>query len=322
MVRAKAMTSGGIHAVKVIRSRAALLLFLLLPASAVSQPQPISPAANARLPANVGWVGLNRSPKALLSDHRRLTAALASLKAQRKGVVDAYVVVAGLDGDAVFGREAREAGRVLARRFDAAGRTVVLAADEGKDAAPASPANLAIVLARVAEMMDRSEDALVVYTTSHGNERTGIAYRDKARGAGAITPQRYAAMLRDLGIARRLIIVSACYSGSFVRPLQSDAGVVISAAAADRPSFGCNPGNDWTYFGDALINRALRKPQRLTAAFEEARGLVAGWEAAGKLGESKPQISVGGQTARWLAAIDKRIPATATAPVGRSPAAR
>ena len=37
------------------------------------------------------------------------------------GVVDAYVVVAALDADPVFNREAREAGRVLARRFDAAG---------------------------------------------------------------------------------------------------------------------------------------------------------------------------------------------------------
>ena len=67
--------------------------------------------------------------------------ALAGLKPQRPGVVDAYVVVAALDTDPVFDREAREAGRVLASRFDAAGRTIVLAEDEGSDRAdaPATP---------------------------------------------------------------------------------------------------------------------------------------------------------------------------------------
>ena len=49
-----------------------------------------------------------------------MTRALATLQPQRKGVVDAYVVTVGLDSDPVFGREAREAGKVLSRRYDAA----------------------------------------------------------------------------------------------------------------------------------------------------------------------------------------------------------
>src|SRR6478672_8940991 len=88
------------------------------------------------------------------ADDQRLQAALASLEPQRAGIVDAYVVVAALDGDGVFGREAREAGRVLARRFDANGRTIVLATDEGASRAdaPMSPQALTSALARVAEL--------------------------------------------------------------------------------------------------------------------------------------------------------------------------
>jgi hypothetical protein len=67
-----------------------------------------------------------------LAEHRRSTKALAALAPQRKGVVDAYVVSIGLDSDPVFGREAREAGKVLSRRFDAAGRTLVLAGSDGR----------------------------------------------------------------------------------------------------------------------------------------------------------------------------------------------
>jgi len=51
-----------------------------------------------------------RSARFELAEHRRLGDALARLAPQRKGVVDAYVVALALDSDAVFGREAREAG--------------------------------------------------------------------------------------------------------------------------------------------------------------------------------------------------------------------
>jgi len=300
-----------------------LALVLLVPSSAGSRTGPVvAPPAQPQIMANVGWVGFNRSPKSLLADHRRLTRALTAMKPQRKGIVDAYVVVAALDGDAVFGREAREAGRVLTRRFGAEGRSIVLAAGEGGDVPAGSPSSFAIALAGVAELMDRREDVLVVYTTSHGSAANGLAYRDRARGAGAISPQRCATLLDDAGIANRLIIVSACFSGIFLPKLESASSVVISAAAADRSSFGCDPGNEWTYFGDALINRALRKPQPLAAAFREASASVAGWEGARKFEPSNPQISVGKNVQRWLAPLEKAMPKIATAPVGRSPASK
>ena len=99
-----------------------------------------------------------RSARAELAEHRRLTAALAALAPQRKGVVDAYVVVVGLDSDPVFGREAREAAKVLSRRFDSAGRTLVLAGGDGRGpgALPMGSLHaLNLALARIAELVER-----------------------------------------------------------------------------------------------------------------------------------------------------------------------
>lgn len=303
-----------------IRQLLAPALFLMTTASATSQTvTTTAPASREQMMRAVAAVTLNRSPKVLLAEHRRLNAALAGLKKQRRGVVDAYVVVAGLDGDPVFGREAREASRVLSRRFGAEGRTIVMTAEGGADVV-ASPANLAIAFARIGELMDPREDALIVYTTSHGSAPAGIAYRDKVRGGGAISPERYGEMLSDAGIANRMVIVSACFSGIFVPKLASDTSIVVSAAAADRSSFGCNPGNDWTYWGDAFLNRALRKAQPVRAAFDEARASVSGWEGAGKVTPSNPQISIGQDAARWLGPLERRVPRAATQPVGRSPA--
>ena len=276
------------------------------PIFARASPQEVQQAAD-------GGVQLehDRPARWSLAEHRRLAAALGRLQPGRKGVVDAYVVSVALDSDPVFGREAREAGRVLARRYDAAGRTIVLAGSAGakdSDLPRGSPDNIAAALARVAEAMDGGEDVLVLYTTSHGAP-LGIVYNDGDQGYGAISPTRLWQMLSDLGIANRLILVSACYSGVFVPMLSSDTSIVVTAASAERSSFGCVSDNDWTFFGDALVNHAL--------AVNDAVNLIAGWEGGAKLTPSQPQASFGAGAARWLAALEARSPKGATIPVGR-----
>lgn len=261
------------------------------------------------------------SPAIQLDDSRRLQAALANLKPQRAGVVDAYVVAAALDADPVFGREAREAGRVLARRFDAAGRTLVLASDEGTDKAdaPATPENLAAALVSVAAVMNRDEDVLILYTTSHGSPDAGLNFRDPARGAAVIAPAELAAMLDRPGFKNRLIILQACFSGQFVAALSAPRTVVATAASAMKSSFGCSAGNDWTFFGYALINQAMRQPDTFVRQFRRAFVSILGWEQKSGFEPSSPQISIGDETAGWLAALDAREPRTVSSPVGRPP---
>ncbi|MGZ8282592.1 MAG: C13 family peptidase [Allosphingosinicella sp.] len=263
----------------------------------------------------------DRTPAAELGEHRKLDSALQALGRQRSGTVDAYVVSIALDSDPVFGREARAAADVLQRRYGAAGRTIVLAGSDG--AAPSglprgTPLTLAIALARIAELMDREEDVLILYTTSHGTP-FGLYYHDADNGYGAISPFRLRAMLDQLGLRNRLLIISACFSGTFVPVMQSSTTAIVTAAAADRTSFGCAADNDWTFFGDALLNRALRRPQPLAAAFAEASGQVATWETQVKTTPSLPQMNIGSDAARWLDALERRMPRAATAPVGRPP---
>lgn len=268
----------------------------------------------------VEWAVVPEPPAQQLAEHRRLNAALDALKPQRPGVVDAYVVVVALDGDPVFNREAREAGRVLARRFDAAGRTIVLANDEGDSKAdgPGSPRTLALALARVAELMDRNEDVLVLYSTSHGEPNSGLVYKDKQRGGGVITPARLADMLGSLEFKNRLLILQACFSGQFVPALKAPGTIIFTAAAADRSSFGCQAGNDWTFFGDALINHAFRQPLPLDLQMRRATDLISAAEDRNDLTPSEPQISIGDATAKWVGGLEQREPQSTSEPVGQS----
>ncbi|HEX6741948.1 MAG TPA: C13 family peptidase [Sphingomicrobium sp.] len=261
-------------------------------------------------------------PAVEAADERRFAQAIAGLKSQRPGVVDAYVIVAALDSDPVFNREAREAGRVLASRFDAVGRTLVLAHDEGSDEADAeaSPERLARALSSVGPVMNRDEDVLVLYTTSHGSEHAGLNFRDSARGAAVIGPPQLAAMLDKPGFKNRLIILQACFSGQFVDKLAAPRTVVVTAASSMTSSFGCSAGNDWTFFGHALINQSLRQPDTLVRQLRRAFVMILGWEKRLGYDSSNLRIEVGTDTTGWLAALDARGPKTATLPVGRPPA--
>ena len=98
-----------------------------------------------------------------------------------------------------------------------------------------------------------------------------------------LTPTALARMLHDSGIKWRVIVVSACYSGGFIEPLRDDNSIVITAAAPDRTSFGCEAGPRLHLFRrgvlprrageDALLHRCLRDRRRSSREREAAEGL-------------------------------------------------
>ncbi len=258
-----------------------------------------------------------RSARQMLEERRRLDEAFAALRPHRKGEVDAYVLAVALDSDPVFGREAREAGRVLARRYGAEGRVLTLAGPDGRSAGlpRGSITSLTLALARIAELMDPGEDVLVLYSTSHGTP-DGLAYHDSDYGYGILSPYRLRSILEELGIERRILLLSACYSGIFLPALASPDTAMITAASAQSMSFGCFAENDWTFFGDALVNHAMRKPLPLRQAAMQARGTIAGWESEYELDASDPQIAIGTDVNGWLTKLEGRLPRNATEPVG------
>ncbi|MEP2552260.1 MAG: C13 family peptidase [Marinomonas sp.] len=259
-----------------------------------------------------------QSPREILAQRRKLDAAFFQLQPQRPGTVDAYVLSIALDSDPVFAREAREASAVLSRRYNATGRTLTIAGPDGKsDEHPrGSITALTLALTHLADVMDTDEDVLVLYSTSHGLPQ-GLYYHYGDTGYGVLSHERFKNVLEELGLKRRVLVLSACYSGVFVPVLASDDTAIVTASAANRTSFGCAPDNDWTFFGDAMINRALRKAQPLSAASNEANLSIADWESRRKLFSSLPQRSIGSSAQKWLAALEAQIPAEPTQPTGR-----
>lgn len=298
-----------------------LALTMLLPGSAVGVAPKPAVAFNWVEAGAVGWSREEKRSEAWqFVQKKKFNAAVAALQPHKAGSVDSYVLSIGFDSDPLFKRESAEAAKVLSRRYHASGRTMVLAAgsdSKSTGTAQGSPDTMAAALEAISAKMNPAEDVLILFVTTHGSPEAGLVYRDGEEGLGAVGPKRLAALLDQYGFKRRMVILSACYAGIFIPALYGDQHVTITAAAADRPSFGCMPTNDWTFFGDALINNALRKPHGLVKAVDEAMSLIKGWEKTYKLNPSQPQFYVGGKAETWLNLLDSNVPKSVEPKVGK-----
>ena len=229
-----------------------------------------------------------------------LLAFAAALSAQAAGPVPKVTIVSfGLFGNqSVFESEAKGAARILTDRFHAANTIVRFNTKKGGDA---TAENLYATLVGAAKGMDAENDILTVVLTTHGAPSGLAVISGPLREL--LDPATLAAMLEGTHVRHRIVIISACYSGVFIPALASPDTLVITAADASHPSFGCQDRATWTYFGDAFFNTALRKTGNLSDAFAQAQKLVRERELKNGFMPSNPQKAGGENIEPLLAPI-------------------
>ena len=237
---------------------------------------------------------------------RTSLAGLASSRADRPEIY--FVGAATFAGQAVFMREVLSARTIVDERLGTRERSMLLInhRDTLDDVPLANTTNLEATLKALASVMDPDKDLLFLYITSHGSPGE-IAVQFPGFSPNQITPERLARILAASRIKHRLVVLSACYSGSFIPALKGPDTVVLTAARPDRTSFGCSDEREWTYFGDAFFNHALRQTHSIGEAFEQAKALITKWEAEQKFDPSEPQIAAGRAAQTKLDEIAGRI---------------
>jgi len=250
------------------------------------------------------------SEESFYGQHEILKRELDALQRGRPGVVDVFLVgMAGYGGQDVFMREVDSVADLFRERFDAGGHIVKLVNNPKRVLTDpvASVTSLEAALKRVAEVMDRDEDVLVLFLTSHGSAEHEFTVQLWPLQLRQITPAMLRGMLDASGIRNRVVVVSACYAGGFIEKLKDDNTLVVAAAAPDRNSFGCSNENDWTYFGKAYFDEGLRQTTSFTQAFEIAKPLIEERERREKFDPSNPQMSVGAAIKVKLEELERQL---------------
>ena len=208
------------------------------------------------------------------------------------------VISFGLFGDqGVFKSEASGAAQVVANRFATGSIDVKYNSRKGGSA---TIEGLAWSLQDAAKGLDAEKDVLFLILTSHGSP-DGLVIR-AGRLTQMLTPSHLADMLATIGVRHKIVVISACYSGVFIRRIASPDVLVVTAADSGHPSFGCRDKAKWTYFGEAFFDVALRKAATLKDAFLEARSLVRKRELREHFEPSNPQMTGGANVQPLLVA--------------------
>lgn len=138
-------------------------------------------------------------------------------------------------------------------------------------------------------------EACLAFITSHGEE-SGFVLK---QARGTVGPSTLDNAL-DAGCGSRptVVVVSACHSGVFLTPaMRQPNRIVLTAAAADRASFGCGTGDRYTYYDQCLLQQfdSVATWQQLGQA---TRACVENLEQRmGVAPPSRPQIFVGASVA-------------------------
>jgi hypothetical protein len=222
-----------------------------------------------------------------------------------------FVGFAGVASQKVFAEEIKLAAHVVGERFDTVSRQLLLINDHRDfDSYPlATVSGLRYALGELAKKMQPDRDILFLSLSSHGSSEPQLAVSNGVLPLEQVTGDNLASALRDSGIKWRVIVISACHAGAFIAPLKDPNTVLITAAAADRTSFGCSDDRDLTYFGEAFYRDALPRARSLQDAFALTRSAIATREHAERVTASDPQAYFGGQIEQLLSQQPMRPPA-------------
>jgi Peptidase C13 family len=134
----------------------------------------------------------------------------------------------------------------------------------------------------------KATDGCLLYFTSHGSP-DGMVF-----GGAILSPTRLAALVgQTCGARPTAVIISACFSGVFIPALAASNRMILTAARADRSSFGCGESDRYPFF-DGCVLESLALERDLIAMADRVRRCVAKREdEEGMRPRSEPQLYVG-----------------------------
>lgn len=135
---------------------------------------------------------------------------------------------------------------------------------------------------------EAAKSGCLFYISTHGSPEGVIL------GQQLLRPHLLAAMLNDACPARpSIVVISACFSGVFIPPLQKPDRLILTAARPDRASFGCGESDKYPFFDDCFLS-AAPNARDFTALGAGVQACVARREKeTGAEPASEPQIWVG-----------------------------
>jgi hypothetical protein len=139
------------------------------------------------------------------------------------------------------------------------------------------------------DLSNRTSGGCLVFFTSHGSP-DGIVM-----GGNTYAPSSLSQMLDNTCSDRpTVVIISACFSGVFIPPLEAPNRMILTAARPDRTSFGCSQSLRYTFFDQCVLETL--------PASTDFPGLARGVQACVAAREKREHMQPASEPQLWLGA--------------------
>jgi hypothetical protein len=105
-----------------------------------------------------------------------------------------------------------------------------------------------------------------------------------------LTAAQLAEALAPLGDRATVVILAACFSGSFVPELRRENRIVLTAASAERTSYGCDATGRNTFFVEELLKNNFDPDESIVQLMARAKSQTIRRENLLRVTHSEPQI--------------------------------
>jgi len=229
----------------------------------------------------------------LYMQHSLLNKSFNTILAGQHNKPELYFLSFAAYGDQdVFMKEALYSRDLFNSHFNTNGRAMVLInhKNTAHNYPMATVGNLKRAINSIGSRMNKNEDILFLFISSHGSEKQGVSVRLGGVYLEGLSTIRLAKILQESGIKWKVIVVSACYSGTFLEALKDDNSMIITSSKPDHVSFGCSDEAEFTFFGRAFFQQAVKETSTFKAAFNKAKLLVHSWEDEKNYSHSEPRL--------------------------------
>jgi hypothetical protein len=199
------------------------------------------------------------------------------------------VLIAGDDAEPAF-NNAVEAMADKLVEFGIERDDIAILEASGVNAPPADDANIRSAFSALGPA---ATDGCFIFVTSHGHPQRGLVMKAIP---GFLAPGDLGGYLdRACGERPTVVVASGCFSGMYAngRALTATNRTILTAARADRTSFGCSANRQFTIFDECLLGN-LDRGLAWQTVMERTRACVTRQEQENAVQPpSAPQIFVG-----------------------------
>lgn len=291
--------------------RLVLGLLAAVTLAACAGPSPDAPPSAAVATEPAPLADMRPPVGALPSGVRATQAALPARPLATPALTYRAVLIAGSDDTKAFDNGTERMRDLLVRSGLSRPEDIVRYSSI-PDTPGAENADAVTILRRIASLKPADNQACLVFFTSHGLPKRGLAIMTSRQMVGAEVLDRV--VTAGCGDRPTLLILSGCFSGVFAeQPMTRPNRTILTAARHDRASFGCGAKDQYTYF-DACLFDSLAVGSTWQAVFDATTACVEAKEAERRDNPSLPRAWFGTEAS----ALPVPAPVgSATTPAGR-----